>query len=311
MSDNSLHTKYRPKKFADVVGQDATVKSLIKVIDDDTSHAFLLTGPSGCGKTTLARIAALRLGCKDHDIMEIDAADSTGVDAMRAVKQQLHYVPMGDSETRVVIVDECHMLSKASWNSLLKILEEPPSHVYWFLCTTEPGKVPATVKTRTTSYTLKSLNEKGIEVVVDRAMEAEGIELEDAVKDMVIREAYGSPRQALVNLASVNGVTSRKEAAELLKAASASDPVREFCQFLLKGGSWSAAMSLVSKMEDEQPESVRIIVCAYMGSVAKNAKSDKQAIAVLRILEAFSESYNQSEKWAPLMLSVGRVLYAG
>lgn len=304
----ALHTKHRPRKFADVIGQDAVIKSLSGMLERDQSQAFLLIGPSGTGKTTLARIAALKLGCKASDMQEVDAASHTGVDAMRQVAQNLHFTPMGGSDTRVVIVDEAHMLSKSAWNSLLKVLEEPPAHVYWFLCTTEPGKVPRTVMTRCASFTLKLVPEKSLKDLLSRVCEKEGIKLVDGVDDLVVKEADGSPRQLLVNLAAVVTATDKREAAELLKAALESDATRELCQFLLNGGSWLRAMGIVNKLAEENPESVRIVVMNYMASVLKGAKSDKEAIHVLSVMDAFCHPYNSSERLAPLLLSVGRVL---
>jgi DNA polymerase-3 subunit gamma/tau len=146
--DTSLATKYRPETWEEVVGQDAVVKSMKVVVTKKSSKCFLLSGPSGCGKTTLARIAARSLGIKGGGALrEIDAASKTGVDDMRQVCVDLGYKVLGGG-SRGLIVDECHQLSKAAWNSLLKITEEPPPDTYWFFCTTEPSKVPVTIKRR-------------------------------------------------------------------------------------------------------------------------------------------------------------------
>ncbi len=128
-----LHLKYRPKDFDEVVGQDAVVKSLQQAVKNNAGHTFLFTGLSGVGKTTLARITAATVGCVSSNLIEIDAATHTGVDDMRDVTFSLKYKPIGVGSVKVIIVDECHMLSKSAWNSLLKVLEEPPAWVYWML----------------------------------------------------------------------------------------------------------------------------------------------------------------------------------
>lgn len=307
----SLHVRYRPRKFLDVVGQAAVVKSLGKIIERDSSQCFLFSGPSGTGKTTLARICAVKLGCQPHDILEIDAASNTGVDDMRKVMDGLKYRPLGESDVKVLIVDECHMLSRNAWNSILKSTEEPPAHVYWFFCTTEASKIPPTIKTRATSYQLKPVPDKELGVLLDRVCEKEKIDVPGDVGDLIIREAGGSPRQLLVNLDICREAQTKKEAADLLKTALESDATIELARFMMAGGSWMKAMSIVGKLSEENPEGVRIVLVNYFGKALRDAKTDKAAAATLRILDAFAEPYNPSEKLSPLILSIGRALLGG
>jgi DNA polymerase III subunit gamma/tau len=306
-----LHTKHRPIKFDQVVGQDAVVASMQKIIERRTSRSFLLHGPSGTGKTTLARIGAKALGCLSKDILEIDAASRTGVDDMRQVQETLRYKPFGKGTNRAIIIDEVHRLSKQAFDSMLKTIEEPPPHIAWFLCTTELGKVPETIKTRCTAFNLKAVPDQILGELYERIIEKEKLGISIDVADIIIREANGSPRQMLVNLEICREAKTKKVASELLHAALQSDATRELCQFLLKGGSWLKAMSLVAKLEDENPESIRIIIANYMAAVAKKASSEREACNVLRILDAFAEPFNQSEKAAPLIVAIGRVLFAG
>src|SRR3989304_1453147 len=145
----TLHTKYRPKHFEEVIGQIEIVKSLQNLIETGKMpKSFLFTGPSGTGKTTLARIIANKLGCDIQNIIEVDAATNTGVEDMRVLCEGLRYPAFGLTTVKVAIVDECQEISKSSWSSLLKIIEEPPSHLYFVFCTTEPSKVLDTIKTR-------------------------------------------------------------------------------------------------------------------------------------------------------------------
>jgi DNA polymerase III gamma/tau subunit len=304
-----LHVAYRPKTFEEVIGQGPVVKSLKKLIAEGRSQAFLLSGPSGTGKTTLARIAATALGCDHQDIMEIDAATHTGVDAMRSIQEILRYKPFGKSQVRAVIIDEAHGLSRQSWESLLKVIEEPPAHVVWFFCTTQIAKVPVTIKTRCSAFALKAVNESELLTLLDDVCKEEGIDIPDDVADAVVSEANGSPRQMLVNLALCSSCKSRKEASKLLQVAMETDATLELCRFLMRPGSWVKCVGILEKLDGENPEGVRIIVCNYLGSVIKNAKSDKAAIAAMEMLSEFSQPYNQAEGMAPLYLSIGRVIF--
>ncbi len=306
----TLHTKYRPKTFDDVVGHTTIIKSLRDVIKRKGSQTFLFCGPSGVGKTTLARISARAAGCLDANVTEVDAASRTGVDDMRAIQEMLRYKPLGQGSKRAIVLDECHSLSKNAWQSLLKITEEPPEHAFWFFCTTEPSRVPDTIKTRATSYTLRDVSYDDLTKLYKRVQQAERLSgiLPD-VTDTIIKEAHGSPRQLLVNLELCRNAQSRKEANELLYAAEQSEATIELCRFLIKGGSWTKGMGLLEQLDGENPESIRIIVANYMAKVAKGAKSDREACHALGILDAFSQHFNQSDKLAPLITAVGRVLF--
>jgi DNA polymerase III gamma/tau subunit len=228
---------------------------------------------------------------------------------MKRIMDGLACKPFGGGKFKAVVLDECHMLSKSAWNSLLKDVEEPPKHVYWFFCTTELAKVPKTIKTRCLAFDLKSVSEKDLAALVKYVADKEAIKLPADVSDMICTEAMGSPRQALVNLEACREAKDKKEAATLLKVALEGDSIRELCQFLLKGGSWMKCAGILAKLAEENPESIRIVVCNYMAAVIRNARSDKDACSTLSILQAFSTPYNAAEQMAPLYLSVGQVLF--
>lgn len=308
MTDNVLQDKYRPRDLADVVGQEAATSALRGLVARGAAKAFLLSGPSGTGKTTLSRIVAKTLGCDARGVLEIDAATKTGVDDMRKVQETLQYKPFGKSQSRAIIVDECHRLSGQAWDSMLKVLEEPPAHVFWFLCTTAPNKVPKTVKTRCASIQLKPVSDTDLRKLLDRVLRAEKLAMERDVREVVIGEAGGSPRQLLVNAAVCAEARTRREAAELLRSAHESDDVRELCRFLMQPGSWQKAGAILAGLEHENPESVRIAVCNYIGGALRNAKSDKEATRLLSILDEFAQPYVTAER-AMLALSVGRVVF--
>lgn len=307
-----LHKKYRPLVFGDVVGQGAVVGSLKKIIARASSQCFLFCGPSGTGKTTLARIVAAEFGCRDSDVLEVAAAVHTGVDSMRQVMESLLWKPFGGGQKKAIIIDEASRLSGNAWDSMLKATEEPPDHVIWLFCTTEPGKVPAAIKTRSSYFTLKPVKDADLLDFVNEICELEKFKASETVRDIIVREANGSPRQALVYLEMCADVTDRKVAADLLKTALEGDATIELCRFVLgSGGSWAKAMGLFSKLADENPEGIRIVVVNYLAKALIGAKSERDACHILRILDCFSLPYNPSERTAPLLQSIGRAIYGG
>jgi DNA polymerase III gamma/tau subunit len=308
----ALQARYRPTKFSEVVGQTEVVKALQALIKRREQQAYLFASTlPGFGKTTLARISAQELGCSPRYVTEIPAANFTGVDDMREVMRGLKYKPFGDTKGRAVILDECTRLSGHAWDSLLKDVEEPPEDVYWFFCTTNVDKVPKAIRSRCQTFTLKPVSDKELAGLMGRVCEAEGWELHDDVARLVVSEANGSPRQMLVNLDLCRNAKDKKEAGQLLLSAQASDATLELCRFLMRdqGRTWEEAMKIVGKLDTESPEGIRITVCNYVASVLKNAKNERETRFALDILEQFSTPYNQSERYAPLMLSIGRVLY--
>lgn len=307
----NLITKYRPQTLAEVVGQDSIIRSLTTTCKKQDTQVFLFSGPSGCGKTTLSRIIAKQYGVEDKSVMEIDAASRTGIDDMRQLQEVLLYRPFGDSGKRAVILDECHALSKNAFDSLLKALEDPPAHVVWFFCTTNPAKIPKTLQTRCTKFELKLVDDKSLGFLLDDVVQSENITITDDVFDLIIKEAKGSPRQLLSNLVAARTARNKKEAADLLKTVVETDATLELCQFIANGsGSWAKCMGLLAKLEDTNPESVRILAMNYLASCLKNSKSDDVAVKFMQRLDAFAQPYNGAEGQAPLLLSIGRALFS-
>jgi len=305
----NLITKYRPQSFADVIGQDAVVRSLQGICKRRDAQIFLFSGMGGVGKTTLARLTAKALGADEAHTMDVNAASKTGVDDVRQILDMLEYRPFGYGGKRAIIVDESHRLSPNAMDSLLKALEDPPEHVIWCFCTTNPSKLPKTLQSRCAKFELKPVADKALGELYDFVCEQEKLDLPGDVGDLLIREAKGSPRQLLSNLVVAREAKTKKEAAELLRTALETDSIIELCRFVANGnGSWPKGMSLVTKIE-ENPESVRIIMCTYLAKCLKSAGSNDAAGALLEKLDAFSQSYNNAEGIAPLLMSIGRALF--
>lgn len=304
---NALITKYRPKTFAEVIGQDAVVKAMENAVKKKLGKVFLLTGPSGTGKTTLARIAAKAFGCADADIQNEDAATNTGIENMRGLMDGLIYQPMAGG-SKAIIIDEAHSLSKPAIQSLLLTLEEPPSWVYWFLCTTEPDKIIKAVQTRCLAFQLKEVRVKDlIDLLLDTD---EGKDMDEDILELCAEEAGGSPRQALSNLGVVMAVENIEEAQELLHSASKAPAAFDLARALLKGANWAELRGILTRLKETSPESVRHVVRAYMTTVMLSEKTRDYRDAY-DILEEFSKPFNSFDGMSPLALACARLVEKG
>ncbi|MGN6153632.1 MAG: DNA polymerase III subunit gamma/tau [Lysobacteraceae bacterium] len=244
MSYLVLARKWRPRRFAELVGQEHVVRALSNALDTGrVHHAFLFTGTRGVGKTTIARIFAKSLNCERGtsaepcgecnacrdidagrfiDLLEIDAASNTGVDDVREVIDNAQYMP-SRGRVKVYLIDEVHMLSKSAFNALLKTLEEPPGHVKFLLATTDPQKLPVTVLSRCLQFNLKRLEEAQIQGQMTKILAAEGIPAESGALRLLAKSADGSLRDGLSLLDQAIASTGACAAADGREAATLTD----------------------------------------------------------------------------------------
>lgn len=241
-----LYRKYRPKRFADVYGQDHVTATLLHELRENrVSHAYLFTGSRGTGKTTCAKILAKAVNCENPqdgnpcnrcaacrsidagacmDVLEIDAASNNGVDSVRALRDDAVYTP-AEVKKRVYIIDEVHMLSLSAFNALLKIIEEPPEHLLFILATTELHKVPATILSRCQRFAFRRIVPEDIVGRLNYIAYQESIELEPDAAAFLARLADGGLRDAVSLLdqcaSAAQGAVTVDEACKVLGLAGA------------------------------------------------------------------------------------------
>lgn len=310
----SLATKLRPKTLDEVVGQKAVVKSIKKTLErKEWPKSWLFVGPSGCGKTTIARILAnIFAGGKANqsNIIEVDMATNSGAEATRDLVQKANYRALGESPVKTIICDEVHRCSAAAWSSLLKPIEEPPSHVFWVLCTTETGKIPDTIKNRCVTFTLKPVGDLELFEFLEKINNLEKLHALPEVLEAIVDDSKGSPRQALSYLESCAHAKTVSEAKELMKSALHTKEAIDLARFIISKNSksWTDAARLVNSIENIDAEGVRITIANYVAAALLKAKSDNEAHRFLSILECFSTPYPSSDKLAPLLMSIGLAL---
>ena len=273
----ALYHKYRPQKFADVIGQDHIVKTLSHQITTNTlAHAYLFSGSRGLGKTTISRLLAKAINCTNRangsaepcescascvaitsgrsiDVIEIDAASNTGVDNVREnIIENVQFQPT-TAKYKVFIIDEVHMLSTSSFNALLKTLEEPPSYVVFILATTELHKIPETILSRCQRYVFSRVPKNVLSALLDKVASEEKITLDEDVKEAIISKADGGVRDTVSMLDQIMSTgeqhITRQQASIFLPISPLSDTLN-FLENLLAHKS-AQAMNFIHTISAE------------------------------------------------------------
>ncbi|MGH9008046.1 MAG: DNA polymerase III subunit gamma/tau, partial [Acidimicrobiales bacterium] len=288
----SLYRRFRPTRLSEIRGQPHVVQALRgAVAEGRVAHAYLFSGPRGTGKTSAARVLAKALNCASPvdgepcgvcdsciaiakgtslDVRELDAASNNGVDAMRDLVSHAALATPG--RWKLYIVDEVHMLSTAAANALLKTLEEPPSHVVFVLATTDPQKVPATVRSRTQHYEFRLLGAETLAELVAWVRNQAGLDLDDEALALAVRRGRGSARDALSALdqmasaGSADGV--RPELGEVIDALCDEDASRLLVSIasLIEAG-WSP-QQLASEVVDDLRQAFLLSLAPELASAS-------------------------------------------
>lgn len=301
---------YRPTRFDEVVGNEATIKSMISLLEkpmEKIPHAWLFTGDSGCGKTTLARIAKDEMGCDAMDFKEYNASDDRGIGTIRGIKEKASLYPR-NGKIKVYLLDEAHMLTKEAQNALLKLLEDPPSFVYFFLCTTNPEKLIRPIHSRCTTVKVSPVPPKKMvpfikEILCEELGETEGLNFDKDVIKAVADNSNGACRDALKLLDMIIDMTDYDDMLDVIEQGVPQvGDLKILCDLLKTPRStWKDYSAFLKNMTGE-PESVRIGVLNWFTSMLLS--DGNQATA--EIMECFENNYYDSGK-AGLVLSCFQV----
>lgn len=293
-----LQNDYRPSNLDEFFGNDALVTNLKVLLErEDKPHTYLLSGPSGCGKTTLARIIGKMLGCKGMDFLELNISNMRGIDMAREIIQSCKFQPLY-GERRTIVLNECHKATNEFQNAMLEILEEPDSHTYFILCTTEPEKLLKTIKTRATHFIVNPLKRQEAANLVHWIIESEGKSISEKVLNSLLHSTDGCPRMLVKVLDQIIDLSDESQQLEMI-ILSGSDEIttKDICQAIAakKSGAerWAKLSILLRVVENQDAESIRRAILGYLTNYLLNTKGDEGKRVALLISE-FSNNYYDS-----------------
>ena len=286
--------KYRPKTLDEFYGNEQVVKAIKTSIESGkTPKTFFLYGERGCGKTTLARIIASHF-CHNHAIRELNTANFSGIDTSREIANNMMTAPF-KGKYKAYIIDECAMLGQggdssknAAQHALLKPLEEPPKHVFFFLCTTDPQNVIKPLKDRCTQYELSPLSDKRVYSLLMNVAEKEDIELPKEAAKQICKTAEGRPRSAVKLFEQISTLDPNEMEEAASKLIEEREQAINLCRKMAKINSkteWKEIADILKNL-NEDPEQVRRMIRGYFSKILLNG--DEWASI---ILDTFSSPY--------------------
>lgn len=283
-----LQIEHRPKSFKEIAGNKDIKASLESIFarKSDYPHAYLFYGQTGCGKTTLARVLSSLLDCPNP--IELNMSNLRSLDDIRTINEECIYMPMMGG-TKVYVLDEIHRLPKLPQDALLKLLEDPPAHVYFILCTTDPQQLLKTIVGRCHSFQVKPLMASEMMGLLKSILLKEKIEdYPEPILKEIIRLAEGLPRNALVLLDSVIDILDEESASAALSAVCFSEvDTKALCNAILKKESWdSIRKDVQSMLINNDPEQMRYAILGYLSVVLYGSKKNDRCC---RIMDIFSE----------------------
>lgn len=303
--NDTLITKYRPLTFDTCYGNKEVIQRLAEAVRSDTCpHAYLFTGTSGIGKTTIARIIGRELNAM---IEELDAATNNSVADTRLIAERAGFRPLTGGKI-MVIIDECHALSKQAWQPLLKLIEEPPDYLYFAFCTTEKEKVIDTIKTRCYSVPLKKIPLSDIEELLQLVSEVEGWTIENNVFQAIVQKSDGSARRALSILQAGHSCINKEELNKVVEGIDSDEnPAIKLAKALLKGvRHWKAISQYLEALDGEEEEAITMMSRYFAAALVKS--EEEQAKEIYRILRSFTETETWDKK-IHFYTAIGKILW--
>lgn len=284
-----LYKKYRPTSLDQVVENDGIKAELNAMIDaGKVPHAILFHGPSGCAKTTIARILRVELGCADADFREINSAAFRGIDSIRDIQRNMNAAPIAGPK-RVYLIDEVHKLTNDAQNAALKMLEDTPRHVHFFLATTEEDKLIKAVRTRCHPIPVSAVTDAGMSTLLNRVIKKEKLTVDATAVAEVVRNALGSPRMGLVLLEKIAALPPAMQLAAVTQAAEKENEAIELCRAVMARKEWGTVAAILKNLKGE-PESVRRAVLGYARACLVGAKTSKAGWQAYNVIISFKDN---------------------
>lgn len=289
-----LYRKYRPQTLDTVIGQDVAVSQLKQfVAGKNVPHVLGFYGEPGVGKTTLARIMATEVGCTDpRNIIEMNMGQKTGIDDIRSIQDNLTYRPLGGGPW-VYILDEFHSCSKQAFQGLLKVFEDTPAYVYFFVCTSQPEKIDKAIRTRITGIQLANLTVAVLTELITQTLYAEGSSCPGITPSIatIATASQGSARRALVLLEQCAAVGFEMTAVRAIcaNADDESNDLFPICKAAMWPGkeSWESIYAdYLSKMTDDEVEQARWMLLRYAEKCMKETKNAGRSAKVITAMKA-------------------------
>lgn len=292
MKDKPLHIRCRPKKLSEVVGNNHIVSCLKEMLArENRPKVYLLHGCYGSGKTTIAKIIAREVGCKNPIV--INAGNDRGIDTAREIIEITKYKPLLGS-SRFIIIDEAQSTTDAFQQSMLTTLEDVPDGVYFALCTTEPQKIIKTIRSRCTELNVNTLSDSEMKQLITGVIEKENLDIDKGAIPLIIKNANGIPRTALLMLEKIIGIKDAKVIPEILSVSddALQKEVIDLCRALMFGKSWSEACLIIQsilKTNANNLERVRLAILGYISSVA--LKDRNINVRAMLVYECFKDPF--------------------